>query len=239
MQPPVSGEPSLPAGKPVPSIVEDRPAPADTLGLDRAETTAAEKPGDYRAQLYLGYSLYKSQAFSHAARAFEKAAQLKPEDSTALLFLGYAQMGLGDQDAAIAAFQKITERKETDRETLTEAYLQIGDAHYLLGRDDAAREAFSKSLGNNPRQARASLALGTLAAQKGQYEQARDFFRDALNDAKNSKTRSQALACLGLIAQQARDSKGAKTFYEKALNIDPSNEAARRSLASLNAPAKK
>lgn len=217
---------------PLPRIAEDHPAPEPVVGVDRAETDVAEKPDDPKRVLAMAYAYYKAKAFNDAAKAFERAARMLPQDPKPLLYLGYTQMAVGALDSGLKSFEQVLALKGVSRDTLSEAYLQIGNCRGARGETEQAIESFTKSLGNNPKQGLASLALGGWAAQNRRYNQAKDFLNDAVRDLPDGRHRAQAYAALGKIAESEKDAKAAVAFYKKALVIDPENtwagEAAER-----------
>jgi tetratricopeptide (TPR) repeat protein len=215
---------------PLPGIAEDRPAPADTLGLDRAETAQAAKPDGSKENMDLAFSYYKAKAYADAVRAFDRAARLMPSDPKPLLYLGYTQMAVGALEPAVTTFQRVTMLKGAPRDTISEAYLQIGNAEGAMGHDEKAAEAFSKSLGNNPKNGMASLALGAWAAQHNRFAQARDFLRDAANDLPPDRHRAQAHAALGRLAEEQKDATTASVEYKKSLALDEDNAWAKAGL---------
>jgi tetratricopeptide (TPR) repeat protein len=119
-----------------PSIALDVPPPADTPGVDAAETASANRPGDIHAALNVGYAYYKAASYTAAAQAFERAALANshggaaaaalppPSESpsksapnapptrpgtaatTAFLYEGLSAMGAGDLDTAIDALDR-------------------------------------------------------------------------------------------------------------------------------------
>ncbi|MDX1932871.1 MAG: tetratricopeptide repeat protein [Capsulimonadales bacterium] len=219
---------------PLPGIAEENPPPGTILGLDRAETAQAERPDDPKANLDLAYSYYKARAFADAARCFDRAAQLLPDDPAPLLYLGYTQMSVGALDNALKTFDRVVRLKGVSRDTLSEAYYHIGVCQATLKRTDEAIAAYSKAIGNNPKNGRASLALGARAAERGQFEQAADFFRDAAADLPIGRQKAQAYAALGKLAEDRKDVKAAVVAYKKALAIDRGNVWAENGMRRLS-----
>jgi tetratricopeptide (TPR) repeat protein len=219
---------------PLPRIAEDHPAPADTLGLDRAETAQAAKPDGAKENLDLAFSYYKARAYADAAPAFDRAARLRPTDPAPLLYLAYTQMAVGALEPAITTLRWVTTLKGSPRDVISEAYLQIGNAEGALGRDEKAVAAYSKSLGNNPKNGLASLALGAWAAQNKRYGQARDFLIDAANDLPAGRYKAQAHAALGRLAEEQKDVKTAFVEYKKALALDEDNTWAKDGLKRVS-----
>ncbi|GAB4461909.1 MAG: hypothetical protein OHK0029_27900 [Armatimonadaceae bacterium] len=221
--------------KPLPRIAEENPAPENLPPLDKAEAAVSEKPDDGAAQLQLAFVLYRARAYADASRAFERATALLPDDPTPLIYLGYTQLAVGALNSAIETYEKVLklEEKGVSRDILSEAYLQIGNAQGALGNLDKAREAFSKSIGYNPKQGLASLALGALAAEKGNLDQAKDFWTDAVTDLPKGRHQAQAYASLGKLAEMQKDPKTAATRYRKALTIDEENTWAKQGMERL------
>jgi len=215
---------------PLPGITDDRPAPADTLGLDRAETAQAAKPNGPKENLDLGFSYYKAKDYVDAARVFDRATRLMPNDPTPLLYLGYTQMAVGALESALKTLQRVTTLPGASPTTISEAYLQIGNCQGALRNDEKAMEAFSKSLANNPKQGLASLALGAWAAQHKQYPQALHYLTDAANNLPPGRQQAQAHAALGRIAEEQKDVKTAAVEYKKALALDEDNAWAKEGL---------
>jgi tetratricopeptide (TPR) repeat protein len=229
---------AAPAYPTLPRPAEVHPAPSDTPNLDRAETAAAENPRDYRANLQAALAYYKIKAYAQAADAFEKAIALKPDDPTPYLYRGWTQMALGSLPDAVATFQKAADLPGATRDQQSDAFLGLGDCYLAMKLDDKAKEAFSRSIGTNPKQGMASLALGTFAAMRGQAGQAHDFFHDAATDLKTPKEKARAYAALGRLAEEGKDRKAAAENYRKALALDPKNVWAKRQLPVVTAAAK-
>jgi tetratricopeptide (TPR) repeat protein len=224
--------------RPLPRIAEEHPAPENLPSIDMAETAQSKNPDGPQENLTLALCYYRARAFADAAPAFERAARLLPNDPKPLLFLGYTQMAAGAQDSAVATFERILRLKGVSREIQSEAYLQIGNAHGAMGRMEKAVEAFTKSIGHNPKQGLASLALGAWAAEKKQWGQAKDFFTDAANDLPPGRHRAQAYAALGRVAEAQKDTKTALAQYRKALASDDENEWAQDGVKRLGDPQK-
>jgi tetratricopeptide (TPR) repeat protein len=218
---------------PLPRIAEEHPAPEGISNLDQAETAVADKPDDPQRNLQLAFTYYRNKAYADAARAFDKASQLLPKDPQPLLYLGYTQMAVGALDSAITTFERVLAMKEIDRNILSEAHLQIGNARGALGDSDKAIAAFTQAIGNNPKNGLASLALGGWAAQNNRLDQARDFFTDAANDLPSGRHKAQAHAGLGRLAEGRKDTKTAIVEYKKAIALDSENEWAKEGLARL------
>lgn len=218
---------------PLPRIAEEHPAPQGVANLDQAETAVADKPDDPKTNLDLAFAYYRNKAYADAARAFDKASQLLPKDPQPLLYLGYTQMAVGALDSSIKTFERVLAMKDIDRNILSEANLQIGNAYGALGNNEKAIAAFTQSLGNNPKQGLASLALGGWAAQNKRYDQAKDFFTDAANDLPAGRHKAQAYAGLGQLAETRKDTKTAIAEYKKALSLDGDNDWAKEGLGRL------
>ncbi len=226
-------EPNVEPLTPLPRIAEEHPAPEGISNLDKAETAVADKPDDPQRNLQLAFAYYQTKAYADAARAFDKASQLLPKDPHPLLYLGYTQMAVGALDSSMVTFERVLAMKDVDRNILSEAQLQIGNAQGALGNSEKAIAAFTQSLGYNPKNGLASLALGGWAAQNNRFDQARDFFTDAVKDLPAGRHKAQACAGLGRLAEARKDTKTAIVEYKSALAMDSDNTWAKEGLERL------
>jgi tetratricopeptide (TPR) repeat protein len=220
---PASEPTPIPIIIPLPRLVEDRPSPENTLGLDVAETAQADKPNDPKANLALGYSYYKARSYADAARAFDKASRLAPKDPTPLLYLGYTQMAVGALDKALVTFQAVAEMPGATNATKSEAYLQLGTIQGAFNDIDSAISFFEKSLKANPKQGAAMLALGARAAEEKRTSEAQKFFTDAIALLPDGRQKSAGLAGLAKITERKGKTQEALALYKQAVAMDDEN----------------
>lgn len=218
---------------PLPQAAEAHLAPDDTLGVDKAETLAAAQPTDPQASLRLALSYYKSKAYAQAAPQFVQAARLAPQNTTPLLFLGYTQMAVGALNEAQKTFGSVIVLPNVSPKDAAEANLQIGNCLWAQNKNKDAAAYFEKTLRVNPREGRASLALGTWAASQNKPDVAKTYFNTAARDLPTPHTRAQAYACLGRLAEDAKNLVDARAAYRKAVALDNDNEWAKKSLTRL------
>jgi|GEM_PF-4461223 tetratricopeptide (TPR) repeat protein len=222
---------------PLPRVAEEHPAPTGMpTNIDKAERAVADSPDDPKLNLELAFAYYQASSYADAAKTFEQTAQLRPKDPQPLLYLGYSQMAVGALNAAIKTFERVIALEGVSRDVQSEAYLQIGNAYGALGNQETAMKAFSQSLGNNPRQGLASLALGGWAAENKRYDQAKDFLTDAAKDLPEGRHKAQAYAGLGKISEIQKQRDAAITQYKKALRFDAENPWAKEGLQRLSQP---
>ncbi len=93
-----------------------------------------------------------------------------------------------------------------------------------------ARDAYFRSLGVDPQQARIFSMLGTISMLEGDWDRAEKEFHQALGI---SDTFVEAMSNLGLIASLRGDRDKALEWNEKALALDPTFPRAYRRLADL------
>ena len=230
---PESAPTPIPVIIPLPRIVEDYPAPANTPGLDVAETAQADAPNNPKANLTLGYAYFKAKAYADAARVFDKAAVLSPSDPTPLLYLGYTQMAVGALDSALATFEKALTLPGVSALVKSDAHLQIGNIRGAFNDPDQAMKAFQISLKENPKQGKAMIALAARAAELKRMDEAKRLFTEAVAVLPPGRHQAQALASLGRLAEQKGDKAGALTAYKKAATLDDENAWASEGVARL------
>lgn len=218
---------------PLPRIAEDRPAPANTLSLDPAETAQADKPNDPKINLALGYSYYKIKAYADAARAFDKAARLAPNDPKPLLYLGYTQMAIGALDNAVTTFTAVAALPKITPDVKSEAFLQLGTIKGAFNDLDAAMDFYEKSLKANPKQGAAMLALGARAAELHRTEEATKRFTAAAAILPDGRPKAAALAALGALAEGKGKKSDALALYKKAAALDDENPFAANGVKRL------
>lgn len=213
------------------TMLQRRPAPADSGGVDAAETAAAAHPDDPAAQKRLGLAYYASGGYRAAANALEKVTAAKADDGQAWLYLGYARMGVGEPERAIEALEKAAASNLPPRQRAA-ARAEVGTVYYqALRQDDKAVPAFREALKLDPTEGTAALALGTLAAQKKDPE-ARKLFETAAKSLSAGADRASVYACLGRLAEEAKDRAAARDYYKKAVADDKDNAWAKMRLLS-------
>ena len=218
---------------PLTQASEAHPAPDNTPGVDKAETTLAADPSNAKNSLLLAFSYYKSKAFAQAAPQFVQAAQLAPRDPAPLLYLGYTQMSVGALSEAQKTFADVIKLPGAKPEIKAEANLQIGNCLWALQQGKEAVAYFEKALQLNPKEGHAALALGTWEAAQQKPAEAKAYFEKAVADLPTKRGRAQAYACLGRLAEDAKNPTDARAAYQKAAQLDSDNEWATKALARL------
>lgn len=104
------------------------------------------------------------------------------------------------------------------------ALLKLGQAYRKIGITEEAERFYEKAFTVDPGNCTVNFALGELALEKGEYEQARIMFgKCAAIDTKN-------VDCLNALAEISlmidKDKSSAKKYYDKVLAVDPRNEKA-------------
>jgi tetratricopeptide (TPR) repeat protein len=76
-------------------------------------------------------------------------------------------------------------------------------------------------------------AMGALYVEAGQLDKARQFYQDALREARNAVERFDAVMGLGAVYERARDLDSAEHWYREALRVMPQEQEAYLSLYQM------
>jgi hypothetical protein len=164
-------------------------------------------------------------------------------------------MDMGRENEALAHFENVAHTHPTfsvshlNIANILQSHKQIPEAMAEYSAAIQAASLNSGDLTNTQVLGVSNAKLGTLYVQQGEYEKARQAYRQALRidsaaaDAeieilsRQVKARPVAVKylCLGTILQQAGRKPEATVAYLRALALDPSLEEARRSLQELQA----
>lgn len=145
-------------------------------GLAACASTARlkEQAGNH---INVGSAYLGSGQYNMAMREFHEAERLTPDDPKLHFLLGIAYHGRGLDERAIGAFKRAAELNPDD----AAAHNFLGAIYLERGRTDDAIASFNRALGN-PRYdtpATALYNLGRAYYEKGQYEPALRYYRDA------------------------------------------------------------
>ncbi|MDA2930638.1 tetratricopeptide repeat protein, partial [Acidobacteria bacterium AH-259-O06] len=201
-------------------------------------------PKNYDAWQLLGGLYYQQERYQESAQAFQKILELSPNPVEAYFDLALSQQALGQKEKAIKNYRKFLVHYPDDFQAhffLGLLYREVGQddlalEHFLKAEEeDPAHRELAQELGNlyldrnNLEEAHKSLLqanldsainlgnLGVIAQRRGEYSQAENYFRRALEKEPNSLL----WAHLGdLLAEQKRNQEAAKA-YENALGYDP------------------
>jgi Flp pilus assembly protein TadD len=129
---------------------------------------AAESPGNAtEAQLRLGSAYLKSGNYPAAREAFTKVLMSNPQDGEALLGLGTAQLKSNDVESGARTLAKAGPLVNTPS-----AYNRLGAAQILVGRLDAAHEAFERAQALAPNDLDITVNIALTKALQGKTNEA-------------------------------------------------------------------
>ena len=177
---------------------------------ERARELVRRRPGMRVALLDLAQLERESGDFEAAARVLGQALALAPEDPATLSLLAATLTRAGRPDEAVEVTEPHARSPEPDIEVLLarglafarmrqpgEAFatfeqarevdpenprvpIHAGTVHLMMGRNDAAAEAYRQALALNPNAASAHLSLAIMATENGPREKALEHWRAAV-----------------------------------------------------------
>lgn len=174
--------------------------------LNKASQTDSKalKPRALIAQYYLS-----KRDFAKALAAAQEASSAQPKNPAALELLGTTQMAAGDAMNATATFAKLIELQPDS----APIRFQQGRALLSAKQNDAAQASFQKALSLNPDFIEAEIALASLHARAGRYD-------DAIKIARRLQTahpdKLVGLVLEGDIQMFAKQPAQALAAYDKA-----------------------
>jgi len=171
----------------------------------------------YAAAYYnKGLVYFKLRRFSDAARYFERAVELAPDDPAAHEHLGYALYYLPAADEAsieraVSQWRQAVELAPQNPHNAA-IYVNIGRAHYLTGRIEAAIREYEKALAIDSDYIETCYAMGQALETMGRIEQAIEWHEKALAINAAFVPARQSLADIQLVEGDLMESL--RTYYQ-------------------------
>ncbi len=137
------------------------------MAIASAEAAIALAPDLAAAHRNLGVAAHQAGQFEVAKQAYVQALRLGPHDADVLTNLGVILHAEGDLAGAVA----VHDRAVAVAPDLAAAWLNRGTALQSAGRLEEARASFGRSVALAPG-AQAHTALGSVAAERGDFQQA-------------------------------------------------------------------
>jgi tetratricopeptide (TPR) repeat protein len=142
-----------------------------------------------------GVCLLNAGKYDEAALAFSRAAAQKGNSTPLASYMAACCIGRGETSAAVKHFSKAVEQDDKD----VTARIRHGLALWTDGREEEAIEALRAAVALTPESAELHFQLGTLLANREQYEEAELRFTQARNLDRNHAQALMGLAmCCGL-----------------------------------------
>jgi tetratricopeptide (TPR) repeat protein len=250
---------------PLPTLPLETYEPGIREPISEAYRAAQEKPKDAARNGRLGMLLYAAEQYELAAACFERARAFAPDDAAWAYYLGRTQVYLARSEAAAASLRaalrlrpgylparlmlakSLLDAGQTDESralyrSLVDEHPDAAEAHYGLGRIDAARgdpaaavERLEKACALFPGFGAAHFALARAYRDLGDKEKAQEqlalYQKDKLGwpsvedpllaAVHELKTGANARLSKGIELAESGDVKAAAEEHEKALQADP------------------
>ena len=190
--------------------------------------TVDKRPGNPRAQYYLGLALAQSGRVDKALAHFQAAVRLKPDYADAYNNAGTSLFLLGRIPEAIEQYEKALAYKHD----YPDAECNLGSALFREGRFAEAAQHYQEAIGLQPDFVAAHTSLAAAFAQLGRTIDAIAQCEEALRWQPDNARIHCDLA--NMLAQAGRVSD-AVAHYEEALRLNPDFAEARENLARLQA----
>ena len=193
-------------------LLEKLGRPQDTIATLEAAVNAS--PRDSQALLRLGTALQEGNRLHEAVDALETALTHDGTLVDAYRRLAAIHRKLGAHAAAAAACEELFRRGAHDADTLVD----LAEARRALGEDERVVRALEQALSIDPEHQRAHRLRATVAAQRGQHEEAVRSYEAVL---KKQKTDVDALYGVALSYLALRRRGEAIDALRAATEIDP------------------
>ena len=204
----------------------------DLPAAERAFRVAASIDSVNKETWYeLGSNLMSQQKPVEAIAAFEQVMALDPANINAMVNLGSMKAATGDQPGALAVFEKAL----TVNDRSPSLWKAIGAAREAAGEKGLAREAYQRSLENDPDPAtgtEAATALGTLLWKDGDFNGAVPVLQKALGF---ENCNVQALLTLANCYFKLGQTQLSTDTLKRGLGC-PGNEEIKKALRPAGAP---
>ncbi len=121
-----------------------------------------------------------AKSFERNLRILQEAVKTNPQQRRFLFYLGHDSKQAGDSRAALYWFDRYIQNPDTHPHELNKVLTGKGLCHLEFGERDDARNAFQQAIKASPHFIDPYLHLGELAMQEKQYEEALNFYFQAL-----------------------------------------------------------
>jgi tetratricopeptide (TPR) repeat protein len=186
--------------------------------IQKAVALAPQLPG---AHMFLGIAQYQRNQMDAAIASLQIEVQIQPENVEALTWLGIVELGAGHAQEAVGPLDRAAALSPKDPNVLD----YRGRAHTQV-----AEESFRALTALDPDSWRVHRALGEIAVQSKQYEQAIAEYRKALEKQPNDPDLYQVI---GDCYQHLSRSDDAAQAYQAQLQISPNSPVALYNLGKI------
>lgn len=174
--------------------------PAGT-NLDKAIKNVTEKGLEKKARFWKAETLYQLNDHSGAIAEFERVNRMSAsieEDDLLNYDMGYTYFKLKQYSSSISSFEKFTTQQSADRVRVNDAYMRIGDAHFVSKKYWPAIESYNQAIKSGGTSAdyatfQKAMSYGFIDRVDSKIQELNTF----LDNFKNSQYRDDVLYELG------------------------------------------
>ena len=152
-----------------------------------------------------------------ALKYLETAAAEDPAHVQAFLYLGIVYLQLNRVDDAIVVLKKILPKGGA--ETARIAY-NLGNAYYVKGNADLARQFYSQAIQADPSYASAYLNRANALVKSGQLQDALGDYETYLSKEPNSPKRDQVVKLMAFIREEFAAAERRRVMAEEAARAE-------------------
>jgi len=164
-----------------------------------------------------GEDLFMQNKPQEALKYLETAAAEDPAHVQAFLYLGIVYLQLNRVDDAIVVLKKILPKGGA--ETARIAY-NLGNAYYVKGNADLARQFYSQAIQADPSYASAYLNRANALVKSGQLQDALGDYETYLSKEPNSPKRDQVVKLMAFIREEFAAAERRRVMAEEAARAE-------------------
>ena len=106
----------------------------------------------------------------------------------------------------------------------SDAYLEVADSYYYMGKYDEALAAYKKAIEINPNNSKVYLKLGNTYIKAKKYDEALYYLNYAVQKANNTNQKVVANDNIAYVYVMKKDYENAMKYYYTALQAEPTNK---------------
>ena len=182
-----------------------------------------------QSKFWLAEILYRQDDFKGCIAAFKSflsyaSASLVKEKNDAYYNMGHAYLNLNQLADALPCFVTFTQNAEKDQDKTIDAYFQLADGNYQLGKDEQAIAYYKKIIESSSElEDRASFYLAKSYGFNKQPQQKIATLERLLSQYKQSKYIQSAIYELGMTYKSEKDLDNATTQFKDYIFRYPNN----------------
>ena len=170
-----------------------------------------------------GEELFLQNRPQEALRYLEAAVAEDPAHVQAFLYLGIVYLQMNRLDDAIATYTRILPRGGTETARIA---FNLGNAHFVRGDADLARQYFTRAIEANPLFASAYLNRANTFIRTGDLAEAITDYQTYLSLQPNSAQREQVMQLIAFIQEEFVAEEQRRILAEEAARVEAERQAA-------------